>query len=202
MLDPIATAVGVISAIGTVLVAVVAVWGDWLRDKLAGPKLEIKLANKPILTSMNGRKVVYHHLVVSNRRSWAVAKGVQVFLTDVSTRTRDGTFVAQVMSARLPLTWAYPKFSPVAPSIRDERSCDLGYLIHGESEFKPSLYFYPNNFTGYVRVGSVCRMSIEVHAENFSPGMPLVIEVSWDGQWSEDMDEMATHLVARNVTGR
>jgi hypothetical protein len=30
-------------ALGTIAVAVLAIWGDWIRDKLAGPKLRLAL---------------------------------------------------------------------------------------------------------------------------------------------------------------
>ena len=61
-----------LSAIGTLLVAIVAIWGDWVRAKLAPPKLTIEKHNfKGSLTNFSsGQKVIFYHLKVINHRYW------------------------------------------------------------------------------------------------------------------------------------
>ena len=188
-------------AIGTIAVAILAIWGDWFRDKFAAPKLVIRLRDtKGNLTSQqNGQRVIYYHLVVENKRRWAVARGVQVMLEGVWRRAADGSFKADTLAAGLPLTWAYPQFSPLNPSVRESKVCDLGSLGENEQLFKPSLYFYPNNFTGFINPNQAVRYGIRVTAENFTAGKAIVIELSWDGQWSSDMAEMERHLVIKAI---
>ena len=40
------TFLDILVALGTVAVAVLAIWGDWFRDKLASPKLILKLKSR------------------------------------------------------------------------------------------------------------------------------------------------------------
>ncbi|MBI5291053.1 MAG: hypothetical protein HY872_04145 [Chloroflexi bacterium] len=186
-------------AIGTIAVAILAIWGDWFRDKFAAPKLVLQLRDtKGNLTSQqDGQGVIYYHLIVQNKRSWAVARGVQVMLEGVWRRAADGSFKADTLAAELPLTWAFPQFSPLNPSVSDRKICDFGCLAEKDRLFKPSLYFYPNNFTGFVGANQAVRYSIRVVAENFNSGKAIVVEVSWDGLWSSDMAEMERHLVVK-----
>jgi hypothetical protein len=66
-------------AFGTVSVAVLAVWGDWFRAKLAPPKLEIELLSdtgQP--TTLGQVKAIYYHLKVINRRHWQPGQDCRV----------------------------------------------------------------------------------------------------------------------------
>jgi len=192
--------VNILVAIGTIVVAILAIWGDWFRDRFASPQLAIRLREtRGNLTSMGGRKVMYYHLIVENKRQWALAKGVQIMLDGIWRRAADGSFKPETLAASLPLTWAYPQFNPVNPSIRDRMICDLGYIIEGESHFKPSLYIYPNNFKGFVGANEAVRLILKIQAENFTSKRPHVIEVHWDGQWSTDMEQMQNHLVVKDL---
>jgi len=153
------------------------------------PKLELSVRDtKGSLTSREDcRRVIYCHLVVENKRPWALAKGVQVMITQIWPVASGGNFKAEDLAARLPLTWQSPQFNPVSPNIRDSKICDLGFAIEGEDHYRPSLYFYPNNFRGLVRAGDTVQFGVEVRAENFTSESPHVVEVSWDGQWTDDL---------------
>ena len=195
--SPVQVIIEALVAIGTIAVAVLAIWGDWFREKLGmGPKLGLRVRDtQGSLTSRGDeRRVIYYHLIVENKRRWALARGVQVMITQIWRQAAGGNFKAEDLAARLPLTWQFPQFNPVNPNIRDSRLCDLGFVIEGEDHFRPSLYFYPNNFGGFVRAGDTVRFGLEVRAENFTSESPHVIEVSWDGQWTEDIDKMKLHL--------
>jgi len=188
-------------AIGTVAVAILAIWGEWFRDKLVAPKLVIQLRDsKGHLTNLqNGQKVIYYHLIVKNKRKWAIARGVQVMLEGVWLKAADGTFKAESLASELPLAWTWPQFNPLAPNISDQKNCDFGHLSESERVFIPELYIIPNNFRGYVAPNQAVRYSLRVKAENFTSGKTTVFEVSWDGNWSSDMVEMERHLVVKEI---
>lgn len=184
-------------AIGTIAVAVLAIWGEWFREKLGmRPKLQLRVRDtKGTLTARgDGRRVIYYHLVVENRRPWALATGVQVMITQIWRQAAGGNFKAEDLAARLPLTWQFPQFNPVSPNIRESKICDLGLIVEGDEQFRPSLYIHPNNFKGYVRADDAVRFGLEVRADNFTSKSPHIVEVSWDGQWTSDLDEMSIHL--------
>lgn len=187
-------------AIGTIAVAVLAIWGDWFRDKFASPEIEISLRDtKGNLTTLNGRRAIYYHLIVQNRRKWALARGVQVMITGIWRRAADGSFKPESLAVQLPLTWAFPQFNPITPRIRDRKICDLGFVVEGDSQFKPSPYFYPHNFRGFVTANDAVRLALEIEAENFTSKIPYVVEICWDGQWTDDLEEMEKHLVIKQI---
>jgi hypothetical protein len=184
-------------AIGTLAVAVLAIWGEWFREKLGmTPKLQLRVRDsKGNLTSRaDGRRVIYYHLIVENKRSWALAKGVQVMITGIWRRAAGGNFKAEDLAARLPLTWQFPQFNPVSPNIRESKICDLGFIVEGDNQFRPSLYIHPNNFKGYVGANDAVRFGLEIRADNFTSKSPHIVEVSWDGEWTDDLEKMSMHL--------
>jgi hypothetical protein len=187
-------------AVGTISVAIVAIWGDWFKHRFAAPKLSMKLRDtKGNPTTMNGHSVMYYHLIVENRREWAIARGVQVMLTGIWRRVADGSYKPEILAAELPLTWSYPQINPLNPSIKKAKRCDFGLLQQEDLVFKPSLYIYPNNFKGYVRANESVRFSIEIQADNYSSQKPYLFQVDWDGTWANDLSEMEKHLVVQEI---
>ena len=94
-------------ATGTIAVAVLAIWGEWFREKLGmRPKLQFRVRDtKGTLTSrQDGRRVIYYHLFVENKRPWVLATGVQVMITQIWRQAAGGNFKAEDLAARLPLT--------------------------------------------------------------------------------------------------
>jgi hypothetical protein len=192
------------TAIGTVAVAVLAIWGDKVRDWIAGPKLQLALrdAHGDLNTRGNGTRTIYYHLTVTNQRSWSPAKAVRILVVGVSKRRPDGTYFPEAVIAPLQLTWAFPEFHELFPTIATSDTCDLGHLDEGAGRFALSTYITPNNFRGHVASGEAMRVQIIASAHNFHSARTLVIEVSWDGQWSIDREEMQRHLVITDVTGQ
>jgi len=191
----------ILVAVGTIAIAILAIWGDWFRDKFAAPKLALRLRDRHgNKTTLNGRNVLYYHLVVKNNRKWSLAKGVQIMINGIWRKAADGTFKAEILAAEIPLRWAFPQFGPINPTFRDRKICDLGYLAQDDSHFKPSLYFYPNNFKGFIGAGDSVRLRIGVKAENFTSAKSFVVEISWDGRWDTDLDQMEKHLVVKEVS--
>ena len=96
------TAFGTLFA--TLLLAVFAIWGDFIKDMLFGPRLELSLVDRcgDRITRRNGQDVVYYHLRVKNRRRSA-AKSVQVLMQGMSRRISNGTFVPDKIVYPLPL---------------------------------------------------------------------------------------------------
>ena len=77
----------IFSAIGSMLVVIIAIWGDWIRTKLVPPKLRIIASNtKGELTTFSptGVRVIYYHFKVINSRPWSIARNCRVLLKAVS----------------------------------------------------------------------------------------------------------------------
>jgi hypothetical protein len=86
---------GALTALGTICVCILAIWGDWFRAFFAGPKLKLVPYNlRGELTYLNPGNipVIYYHLKVENERSWAPARNVRVLLVGLLRRLPNGEF--------------------------------------------------------------------------------------------------------------
>ena len=194
--------VKIIAAAGTISVAILAIWGEKVRARLAGPKIQLSLRDtRGNLTQRgNGVKTAYFHVAVTNHRRWSPARNVRLLLTAVQTRAADGSYSPEGVVHSVQLTWAFPQFHELSPTIAAKDMCDFGSLDDGAAAFVPSLYIMPNDFPGLVRPGESKRFSIVASADNYYSGTPLVLQVSWDGKWTADTEQLMKHLVVKEIT--
>jgi hypothetical protein len=137
------------AALASLFLAVLAIWGDWIRHRLLGPKLTINLLDSEgILTQItDGKSGRYYKLRVANERKWSPAKNVRVVLTEILKPAADNTLSPQVLSGPLQLTWQW--LLPQYPTVGPEEICTFANLIKGHN-FSLSPYIKPNNFVGFL----------------------------------------------------
>ena len=185
-------------ALGTISVAVLAIWGDWIRFKLAGPKLRIALldATGTVTVRSDGKKGRYYKLLVLNDRKWSPARNVRVVLKSIFKPAADGTLTPQPMSGPLQLKWQW--IVPQYPSLgAGEEICTFANLVQGE-QFVLSPYIVPNNFVGFLKANE--RMLIEVVVvSDTAESESLFLDLSWNGQWSEDTTAMLNNVVIKET---
>lgn len=191
----------IIAAIGTVLVAALAIWGDKVRSLVAGPKIRIQLreGRGNLTTRANGVRTVYYHISVTNGRTWSPARNLVVRLTNIETMAADGRFQPERLVHSLQFTWANPQFHEISPTVTSSDICDFGFIDEGSDGFVPSMYVMPNDFSGVVRTGESKRFTIVATADNYHSKTPLILEVAWDGTWTADTERLMRHLVVREV---
>ncbi len=200
-----------LTAIGTVAVAILAIWGDLVRSWIAGPMLELVPHNlqgesttlrvpvdspDQFATALEF-PAVYFHLKVVNKRPWAPARNVRVLLAGILRRNEDGEFQREPVNVRQQLTWAPAEFSEVTPVIVRDRDLDLGRLI--ETGFTITTYATPNNFRGIVHPGGTIRVELEILADNYLSRRQYIYEITWDGQWAHNAEQLRGHLMIREV---
>jgi hypothetical protein len=199
-----------LAAVGTLIVAVLAIWGDWFRNILAGPDLIIMPHNfRGNITTLNFRRegdvtissvrAIYYHLKVVNNKKWVTAKNCRVVITDIHKKGPDGNFHRLPLVVPLQLVWTPAELAPVLQTFGDQEICDFGRLIEGDVAFYPTLYAIPNNFLGSVGVNEAVRYTLNIKAENFISTKVWVVEVSWDGTFSDNMDIMERSLIVKNI---
>ena len=189
-------------AVGTMAVAIVAVWGDFIRSVLASPKLQVSLflrEGEPTKYS-DGRNVRYYHLLVKNKRKWAPAKNVLVHITLLERPGPDGEWQPAMYSGQVPLIWQFGDYYSGLPSIGRERICDLGRIAEGGG-FELKTQFRPNNFDCSVKGNQSIRVHLQAVSDNGHSNV-LVLEIAWDGKWNLGSKEMASHLVIKEVSGK
>ena len=193
--------VDIIVAVGSLAVAALAIWGQWFRDKLASPKLAISLHEDRgnITSRLGGPPVIYYHLKVKNSRRWAPASRVRVLCTRLLKRRPDGSFTLERLTVPVQLTWPFPKYTESVRNVVSEEVCDFGYVNKGDNRFWLSPHVTPNNFAGYVCAGEAMRVGLIASADNFVSKEPTFFEIAWDGQWTDNLEEMRNHLVIAEV---
>lgn len=189
--------------LATISVTILAVFGDWFRNRLAGPRLTILPSNNfrgAVVPRNDGRRSIYYHVLVNNSRTWAPAKNCRVLLCRIERRGPDGSFHDVPLSVPMQFVWSIPLVSPLQPTITKYCSLDFGHVDEGTAEFVPELYARTNDFTGGVHAGEAVRYHLEVASDSFASPAPHVIEVAWDGQWSDNLDQMSRSLTIKQVS--
>lgn len=200
-MSTISTIAQVFVALGTISVAVLAIWGEGVRAWIAGPKLELELndAKGDLIPYGDGRKTYYYHLKVRNVRKWSPARSTRVLVVGMQKQRADGTYYPVSHVGPLPLKWRHQQFHELAPTIGPDDVCDLGHLDQDADKFHLEMLYQPNNFAGHVAKGESMRVSIAASAHNGEMKIPLVLEISWDGEWNPDPSDMERHLVIKKI---
>lgn len=202
---------GWLTAIGTVLVAILAIWGDWLKARVAGPRLtlvphnlrgEPTRAHRRVPLATGGHAfqeipAVYFHLRVVNRRRWAAAHKVKVLLVGILRRGQDGNFHREPINVHQQLTWSPAEISEIMPTITNDHVLDLGCLT--QEGFVITTYATPNNFRGTVRANEAIRVELQLEADNYHSDWRYVYEIIWDGVWPTNEEEIAQHITVREL---
>jgi hypothetical protein len=189
-----------LTGIGTLAVAVVAVWGAELKAWLHPPKAAIEVQN--LLGEYthfgDNRPVVFYHLKVVSRRRFAPLRNCRVLLAALWRRSKAGRFEPAPMPVPFQLAWAPSESTPALMTIQSEQPFDLGFLRSPTTEevgrFQPALYHLPFDFRGFVLAGEAVRYALRVEADGMVDGHTRLVQISWDGQWSDDLGQLATHL--------
>ncbi|OGQ88494.1 MAG: hypothetical protein A2512_10710 [Deltaproteobacteria bacterium RIFOXYD12_FULL_56_24] len=166
-------------AVGTLMVAAAAIWGDWLRSWLAPTKLIIEPHNnlrgdptvfksRDTKSTQPATRVMYFHLKVVNQRPWLSVKNCRVLLKGMNRRGPDGRFYPIPMSVPNQFVWAPAEITPPVVTLVKEQILDLGFITETEDKFIPTLYSYSNNFQGFVHKDEAVRYHLEIEATNFS----------------------------------
>jgi hypothetical protein len=196
------TVFSALTAIGTIAVAVVAVWGNWIRFRFAAPRIEIRPHNLrgTVTQFTGGSRVIYYHLKVANTRHWAVARSCRILLREIWRRGPDQQYHPVPLPVPVQFVWAPAQFAPIVTDISgDEQVFDFGRLIESGTRFEPVLYVTPNDFQGFVGANQAVRYRLEVVAEGLRVGASFVYEVAWNGSWSDNLDAMRQNLTIREV---
>jgi len=90
--------VQIVFSLVTLIVGIIAIWGDCIRSKLSPLNLKIEPQNlKGELTlAINGpniAKVYYYHLKLVNQFNWQIAKHRRVLLTGMYKKDTTGSFI-------------------------------------------------------------------------------------------------------------
>lgn len=193
--------IDILGVVGPLMIAAAAIWGNWLRAKLAPAKLIIEphnLRGDPTIfgDSKSGQttRVMFFHLKVVNKRPWLNVDNCRVLLKGLSRRGPDGGFYPVPMSIPIQFVWAPAEITPPVVTVVKDQIIDLGFITEGNDKFFPRLFTYPNNFQGFVGKDEAVRYHMEIEGTNFASSRYQVFEVAWDGIWDYEPEKMQHHI--------
>src|SRR5574341_1258134 len=168
-----------LTAIGTIIVAILAIWGDFFRAQFAGPKLSLVPHNLrgSVVPITNGRRSIFYHLKVVNARNWVRATNCRVLLKKLWRRVPNGAFQEVTLTVPLTFVWAPSEITPPYVTLVKEHVLDFGF----------------------VRANEVVRFGLEIVSDNFISPRLQTFEVAWNGQWNDNLDVMAQNLQIQEV---
>ncbi len=199
-----------LSAVGTIGAVVVALFGEPLKRRLFPPSLQLSLRDPrgetvtvrqtrggaAVLAPIITRQARYYHLIVSNSKRWPTVQDVRVLLLEVQELGQDGQFTT-IWTGATPMRWRHQEFEPPAKPVGPSADVDLCSIIKDQSVSLLTL-FSPTNLPGIITAGARKRFKFQAQGIEVDSS-PLLIEIAWNGQWSDNPDEMANGLVVKEI---
>jgi hypothetical protein len=76
-------------------------------------------------------------------------------------------------------------------------TCDIGFLVEGESSFTVQTAFRPADFREDIRANEAIRLRIVATGQNVTSSEPIFIQIAWNGVWNSDRNMMRQYLIVR-----
>ncbi len=203
-------AVQLLGVVGTLLVAVIALFGEAIRGKLLPPRLSLALRSKvgekgQFRYPTNGAahegviNARYYHVTVSNARRWSQAKETQVFLTLLEEECIGGG-ARVVWVGQIPMSWRHREISPLVRTIGADADCDLCCADqNGRLQLMPLII--PLNLKHTWEGRFVLWLTLQAKS-HLADSPPLRLKISWDGEWHDGDLEMSERLKIVEDSGR
>ena len=185
-------------AVATFLAVLVALFGERLRQSWIRPKLKLELI-EPAFTKNNLVQAGWYYLLnASNKRLESPASNVRVMLTRVLRQSPDGSWQEQRFSGPIQVTWRWPDQMPQFATVGQPATATFGFLRENQRAFQLSMVFYPNNLDPEIAADTPTRLVFRAVSDT-SESDELVLEVAWDGAWTEEWSEINDHLKVKAV---
>jgi hypothetical protein len=196
--------VQIITALFTLIVGFIAIWGDRIRSRYSPLRLKIEPQNlKGELTTWyngpNSGKVYYYHLKVVNKSNWQLAKHCRVLLTGMYKKDSKGSSVYTGFNALHAFEWTPAEDGKEYVDITDSHVFDFGRIYENVNSFKVATRRYPNNFKGILMPNETIRYCLKIDAVGFRQKKDQIFEVTWNGQWSDDEEIMKNYITIKEV---
>lgn len=197
-------------AFATFLAVLAALFLDWFRARFFPPQLTLRLVSArgtpPVTAHVTspGQQIAFqtfsrwYHVRVENGRRMSRATETQVYLVAVGLPNAAGQIVTRTTGA-IPLKIRHEGIVRLGRIIGPPVEWDLCSVFRelqpgGIPVFELQTVVAPTDIT--VRTQQPFRMVLTLQARSIEADSNVLdVELSWDGQWSDDTDQMANHLV-------
>jgi hypothetical protein len=139
---------------------------------------------------------VWYHVQVENKTRWSPVTAVHIFLLSIEAPEDASDKFKPVWEGYAPLGWRHEP-DPKPKTLGYSAECDLCHILKDPLEVRLSPIIkgqVPERFPEPFKFAFTLRAR-GVEAES----NPLRLEISWDGKWSDNRDDMKRHLVVKEV---
>lgn len=204
--------VNVAIAIATFSAVLVALFGKRIRAQWFRPKLTLTLDSTIgekipawILSYIDGREqrrseaTRYYRIRVTNEERWQSATQTQVYLLRVEEPGPDNVLQTK-WAGELPLIWTHQSIFPIARTIGPSATIDLCSVLQGKGIYLHPL-IEPINFQLQYTNAVSLILSLQAKANEGESDISR-FKIAWDGKWEDGDNEMAQHLIVKDITGQ
>lgn len=196
--------VQVLVAIGTLAVALAAVFADAIKSRFVDLAVSVDsscgnyqpfrkalmLGNQVVATSDSNLDARYFRLRVRNGCAWFPAHNVYVWLLRIDRYENDAP---QTWTGEIPLIWQHKDFLPGPRTIGDDPA--IADLFSATAEGVLTLQVMVPAFGLPTVFRGACELWVTVQARSDERSSPETrFRVKWDGALARDDQEMAPHI--------
>ncbi len=191
-----------LQVIGTFVLAAIAlaiaVWGEPLRRWSVRPLLTLDMEEPAWNWTQDDRGGWYYLLKVSNKRETHPATNVRINLIGTDTLEKSGKWHQTQFSGPVQVSWRWPKSTSRYITVGPEQYATIFSFIDGEKYGTVNLIDPPLNTLTRYGAGWTTRFYFQA-ASDYGKSNTVIIEVSWDGKWSNDLEEMKGHFAVNRI---
>jgi hypothetical protein len=196
--------------LATVAAVIVALFLNWLRWRIDPPRLVLEHSDAEgwqgvvhFLDSQNNRATpipingIWHHVRVHNKTRWSPVTGVHIFLVSIEVPDASGDFKCIWEKLPAALVWRFETGNTKLKTMGHPEECDLCHVLKNTGELRLSPLIKgqaPDTFTGPFPLK--LRLTLQARGVEADSDKYL-LEVHWDGKWSDDKTQMSRHLVVK-----
>jgi hypothetical protein len=203
-----------LAAIGTVAVALIAIFQEWFKRRVFRPRLTLNArvgrpaAEKFIWEMSGGRPnvdVYFFRLEITNKGN-APARELQLYVASAERLKQDGTYQVVDRFSPMNLLWTHTD-NPTLPMLlpgMPPRFCDLGHIADpgrsektgerlpgvaaGDGVLALDLEVKANSLSYLLEPGTY-RLALKLAASNHPP-TDYTLEIKFPGRWFDEQDRM------------
>jgi hypothetical protein len=190
----------IITTIATFGLFIYAAFGESIKKRWYSPKLVIEdnCLDCALTADNKNIPVYFYYLKIKNLKPLNLAKNCRLILHSARKYINNKEVQVKIF-VPLQFIWIPSETTPYLINITEKGTVDFGKIFKGWSSYSPCLNVYPNNFDGYVYQNEKVIYYIKIEADNFYSEKIYEIEVSWDGVWDDDIEEMKKHLIVKKL---
>jgi len=186
-----------LQVIGTFVLAgialAIAFWGEPLRRWSVRPLLTLNFEEPAWNWTQDKRGGWYYLLKVSNKRETQPATNVRLNLIGADTLEKNGKWHQTQFSGPVQVCWRWPESTSRHITVGPEEYATIFSFIEGEKSGTVNLIDPPLNTMTRYAAGWTVRFHFQA-VSDYGKSNILVVEVHWDGNWSNDLQKMKKHL--------